>query len=190
MESLADSREKNRDGTGCANKEERLSQDEQINPRQDAMPKNVELREVTKNTVRAVCGLDAGDAGAQVAPNAVSIAQAYFAPEAWFRAICAGEELVGFLMLYDPTLSMAPEEKEFMLWRLMLDRRFQGRGYGHAAVEALVAHVRTRPGADALFVSHVKDAQPLARFYGSLGFVYTGDEEDGELWMRRPLSPV
>jgi diamine N-acetyltransferase len=154
------------------------------------MQNNVELREVTKDTVRAVCGLDAGDGGVQVAPNAVSIAQAYFAPEAWFRAICAGDELVGFLMLYDPTLSTAPEEKEFMLWRLMIDRRFQGRGYGHAAVEALVAHVRSRPGADALYVSHVKDAQPLARFYGSLGFVYTGDEDDGELWMRRPLPPA
>lgn len=151
------------------------------------MQAKVELREVTKDSVRDVCRLDAGDDGRNVAPNAVSIAQAYFCPEAWFRAIHAGDELVGFLMLYDPSLTAAPEEKEFMLWRLMIDRRFQGRGYGHAAVEALVAHVLTRPGADALYVSHVKEAEPLAHFYRSLGFHYTGDEEDGELWMKRAL---
>lgn len=147
----------------------------------------VQLVEITKDTVRAVCRLDAGDGGRQVAPNAFSMAQAHFAPEAWFRAIHAGDELVGFLMLYDPSLVEAPEEKEFMLWRLMIDARFQGRGYGAAAVDALAAHVRTRPGGDALYVSHVKDEPRLARFYASLGFAYTGDEEDGELWMVRRL---
>lgn len=147
----------------------------------------VQLVEITKDTVRAVCRLDAGDGGRQVAPNAFSMAQAHFAPEAWFRAIHAGDELVGFLMLYDPSLAEAPEEKEFMLWRLMIDARFQGRGYGAAAVDALAAHVRTRPGGDALYVSHVKDEPRLARFYASLGFAYTGDEEDGELWMVRRL---
>lgn len=148
---------------------------------------DVRLVEVTKDTLRAVCRLDAGDGGQQVAPNAVSIAQAHFSPEAWFRAVHAGDELVGFLMLYDPSLVDAPEEKEFMLWRLMIDARFQGRGYGAAAVDALAAHVRTRPGGDALYVSHVKGVERLARFYASLGFAYTGDEEDGELWMVRRL---
>ena len=67
----------------------------------------VELVEITKDTVRAVCKLDAGDGGRQVAPNAESIAQAYFEKEAWFRAIHAQGELVGFLMLWDPTLAQA-----------------------------------------------------------------------------------
>jgi diamine N-acetyltransferase len=148
---------------------------------------DVRLVEITKDTVRAVCKLEAGDGGRQVAPNAYSIAQAYFAPEAWFRAIHAGDELVGFLMLYDPTLSPAPEEQEFGLWRLMIDARHQGLGYGRGAVERLCEHVRNRPGGTALYVSHVKEADRLARFYAALGFAYTGDEEDGELWMVRRL---
>jgi diamine N-acetyltransferase len=57
---------------------------------------HVELVEITKDTVRAVCKLDAGDDGRQVAPNAVSIAQAYFHEEAWFRAIHAQGELLSF----------------------------------------------------------------------------------------------
>ena len=152
------------------------------------MTMTVDLREVTKDSVSSVCKLDAGDGGKQVAPNSVSIAQAHFSPEAWFRAIHAGDELVGFVMLYDHTLAEAPEEREFFLWRLMIDRRHQGKGYGHFAVERLVEHVRSRPAAERLLVSHVKDAERLARFYQSLGFRYTGKEDEGELVMARDLS--
>lgn len=152
------------------------------------MTMTVELREVTKDTVSSVCKLDAGDGGKQVAPNAVSIAQAYFSPEAWFRAIHAGDELVGFVMLYDHTLAEAPEEPEFFLWRLMIDRRHQGKGYGHLAVERLVEHVRARPGAERLLVSHVQGAERLSCFYQSLGFRYTGKEDEGELIMALELS--
>jgi diamine N-acetyltransferase len=108
----------------------------------------VTLREITRGTARAACALDAGDAGIQVAPKAVSLAQAHFWPEAWLRAICADETLVGFVMVHEPTLTPTPEETEFFLWRLMIDRTHQGRGYGRAAIERLVEHVRTRPRGD------------------------------------------
>jgi diamine N-acetyltransferase len=147
----------------------------------------IELREVTRDSVRAVCRLDAGDGGRQVAPNAFSIAQAYFAPEAWFRAVYAEAEPVGFVMLYDPTLVPAPAEPDFFVWRLMIDRQHQCKGYGRAAMERLIEHVCTRPGAERLLVSHVKDADRLAAFYQSLGFCYTGAEDDGELVMARAL---
>jgi diamine N-acetyltransferase len=62
----------------------------------------VSLREVTAGTVRAICRLDVSEEQKHfVAPNAVSIAQAYFEPKAWFRAIYADDTPVGFLMLYD-----------------------------------------------------------------------------------------
>jgi diamine N-acetyltransferase len=147
----------------------------------------VTLREIGRGTVWDICKLDAGDGGRQVAPNAVSIAQAYFAPEAWFRAIHDDDTLVGFVMLYDPTLSTAPEDSRFYLWRLMIDRAHQGRGHGRAAIERLVEHVRSRPAAAALHVSHVQGAAPLARFYQSIGFRYTGEVDDGELVMVRAL---
>jgi diamine N-acetyltransferase len=147
----------------------------------------VHLREVTRATVTAVCKLDAGDDGRQVAPNAVSIAQAHFQGEAWFRAAYDDEQLVGFVMLYDPTLVESPEEPDFCLWRLMIDKAHQGKGHGRAVVEALVEHVRTRPDARRLLVSHVKGAQRLPAFYRSLGFEYTGVESEGELVMERKL---
>ena len=140
----------------------------------------ISLKEVTRETVRAVCGLDAGDDGKQVAPNSVSIAQASFYAEAWFRAIYDGDTPVGFVMLNDPTLAAQPEEPEFFLWRLMIDKTHQRKGIGHAAVQLLIKHLRSRPGAKKLMVSHARAAEALGRFYASLGFSYTGAEEDGE----------
>jgi diamine N-acetyltransferase len=140
----------------------------------------VSLKEVTRETLRSVCRLDAGDGATQVAPNAVSIAEASFYDEAWFRAIYDDDALAGFVMLYDPTLAQNPDEPDFFLWRLMIDTAHQRKGLGHAAVNLLIDHVRTRPGAKKLLVSHMSQADALARFYGSFGFVYTGEEEDGE----------
>ena len=59
----------------------------------------VSLLEVTADTVRAICALQTTEEQKRfVAPNALSIAQAYFEPTASFRAIYAGETPVGFLM--------------------------------------------------------------------------------------------
>jgi diamine N-acetyltransferase len=78
-----------------------------------------------------------------VAPNAVSIAQAYFdRVVAWFRAIYADDTPVGFAMLHDE-----PAERKYFLWRFMVDHRFQGHGYGAEALSQVIAYVRQRPGA-------------------------------------------
>lgn len=133
----------------------------------------VTLRAITKETVRTICRLSDTLPPAQqkmVAPNAVSIAQAYFEEHAWFRAIYAGEEPVGFVMLYDD-----PEEQEYFLWRLMIAYPHQGKGYGRQALRLLVEHVRTRPDATELLTSYVPVEGGPGPFYERLGFVPTGD---------------
>lgn len=79
----------------------------------------VELREVTRETVRTICRLQvAASQRGFVAPNAVSFAEALFEPRAWYRAIYADGVPVGFVMV-----SLEPEgEKgpEYFLWRLMI----------------------------------------------------------------------
>jgi diamine N-acetyltransferase len=60
---------------------------------------DVELREVTAETVRAVCRLDVSDSQrAYVASVAVSIAQAHFESTAAFRAVYADDQPVGFIL--------------------------------------------------------------------------------------------
>jgi diamine N-acetyltransferase len=144
----------------------------------------VSLREVTADTVRAICNLEVAPWQERyVAPNTRSIAQAHFAPDlAWFRAIYADETPVGFLMLSDE-----PDEPRYFLWRFMIDARYQRHGYGRQALELLVAHVRTRPGARELLVSCVPGEGSPCPFYERFGFVYTGANEHRELVMRLPL---
>jgi diamine N-acetyltransferase len=144
----------------------------------------ITLREVTAETVHAICDLKVADHQRNfVAPNAVSIAQAYFERDnAWFRAVYADETPVGFLMLDDD-----PSASEYGLWRFMIDARYQGNGYGRAALERLIVHVRTRPGATELLTSCVPGEGSPCPFYERLGFVYTGEKDDGELVMRLAL---
>jgi len=94
----------------------------------------------------------------------VSPAQAQFEPRSWLRAIHAGESPVGLILLHDD-----PEKAEYYLWRLLIDC------------------VRTRPDAAALMVSYVPGEGSPRAFYENLGFVPTGDIDDGEVVMRLSL---
>ena len=152
---------------------------------QTSKDENVTLREITEETVVQVCKLSDTLSEAQhnmVAPNGQSIAQAHFSDKAWFRAIYAGDEPVGFIMLYDD-----PDESEFFLWRLMVAGPQQGRGYGRKAVEQLIEYVKTRPGAKELLTSYVPIEGGPQGFYEKMGFEPTGEVDHGEVVMRLML---
>ena len=144
----------------------------------------VTLREVTRHNIQALMNLDAGDGGHLVASNAKSMAQAAVYPEAWPRAIYAAEAPVGFAMLYDPSRVADPEEPEFFLWRLMVDRDWQGRGIGLAALRLVIEHVHTRPHLGEMFTSIVEPAPQLLDFYGRAGFEPIDRYVDGERVLR------
>lgn len=144
----------------------------------------VTLREITDETAWPILRLKvAPEQENFVASNAISIAQAHFAPHAWFRAIYAGETPVGFIMLHDDA-----EKKKYFLWRLMIAADRQGKGYGRQAVSRLVEYVKTRPGARELLVSYVPGAGSPRDFYARLGFQETGETMDEEVVMRLPLQ--
>lgn len=143
----------------------------------------VSLRKITEETLRSILNLRVSREQEKfVASNAVSIAEAYFAEYAWFRAIYADETPVGFLMISD-----IPEKGEYYLWRFMIDARYQGKGYGRQAMELLIQHVRTRPNAEVLCTSHRKGKGSPEGFYLKMGFKHTGEEEDGEFYMKLEL---
>jgi diamine N-acetyltransferase len=145
----------------------------------------VSLREVTADTVRAICALDVRpEQRGFVAPNAVSIAQAHFEPRAWFRAVYAGETPVGFVMVHDD-----PEKQEYFLWRFMIAAEHQGEGFGRSALDLVVEYVRARPGATELLSSYVPGDDGPGPFYLRYGFVETGDVDEGETVIRLALEP-
>ena len=141
---------------------------------------SVSLKEITAATVRAVTDLVVAPGQERyVASNAVSIAQAYFHREAWFRAVYRAGMPVGFVMLRDFSLPKASRGTAvplapISLWRLMIDRHHQGQGLGHQVLKLVVAHCRTRPGAVALHTSYVPGPDDASGFYRSFGFHPTG----------------
>lgn len=153
----------------------------------------VTLREVTRENLLVVSLLDVGPGQDNlVAPNSFSIAQASFNANAWFRAVYADEQPVGFVMLDD--WSTVPDQKPELfeeapyvgLWRFMIDHRFQKHGFGAKAMGLIIDHARSR-GAPNMLLSFVPKENNPEPFYARLGFERTGEVDDGEVVMRLRL---
>ena len=133
----------------------------------------ITLRDVTQETFRSVAKLSVADDQKNfVAPNAFSIAEASFSDEAWFQAIYADETPVGFAMLFEDF-----EKAEFGLWRFMIDKEHQGKGYGRAALELIIERVKNHPNATKMELSVVPENIGAIKLYENMGFVDTGRVE-------------
>lgn len=150
----------------------------------------VTFREITDGNRDAVTALHVAPGQDRfVGGVAESIEEAAETPQGnpWFRAIYAGEEPVGFVMLsWDVTPSPGIIGPWF-LWRLLIDERHQRRGYGRAALATVVDIIRVE-GATELLTSYVPGDGGPWPFYERLGFVPTGDIEDGEIVIRLDLT--
>jgi diamine N-acetyltransferase len=149
----------------------------------------ITLREITSTTVHRVCRLQVHPHQSHlVAANAVSLAEALFAPQAWFRAVYRDDTIVGFVMLWDDTLADAcPPRPEVCLWRLMIDAAHQQQGIGRQVMAQVIRHVLGRPGITRFYSSYVPGEPSAGPFYASLGFVPTGAvDEDGEVIIEYP----
>ena len=155
-------------------------------------PAVVTLREIAAEDREAVAALAVRpDQVRFVAPNRSSFRLAEEEPEGhpWLRAVYAGDHLVGFVMLSDDVAPGDPVHPwRYFLWRLMIDARYQGRGYGRAAVELVVAYLHKRPNANALFTSYVPGEGSPAGFYARLGFAPTGEVFEEEIVLRLALD--
>ena len=119
--------------------------------------------------------------------DALDGAEAY--PQMW--TVNAADVVVGFVLICDgiPDEILVARDLigPYFLWRLLIDERHQRQCYGTAALEALVAYLSTRPGADALYLTcHPGDDGPQA-FYERFGFVASGQIKWEEVVMRLDL---
>jgi diamine N-acetyltransferase len=129
-----------------------------------------------------------------VASNLQSLADAYVWREAAEPyAIYADDEMVGFGLLFpfaggvaDDAVPEPGTERGYIIVRLMVDERFQGRGYGRAALDAIVNLVRAR-GLRELRLSVAPENAQALEFYRRNGFVETGEIHGGEIVMERQL---
>jgi diamine N-acetyltransferase len=152
--------------------------------------RSITLREVTDENRDAICALRVGqDQERFVSSVAESLDEAAATPEAapWYRAIYADDEPVGFVMLSWDTTPAPGILGPYFLWRLLIDERHQGQGFGREALRQIVDLLRA-DGAAALLTSyHPGDGEPWP-FYRRFGFEPTGEIDEGEIVLRLDLA--
>jgi len=148
----------------------------------------ITLREITEDNSESVLALRCTPDQERFVTSVIdSLAEAADYPQAnpWFRAVYAGERPVGFVML---SWDVEPQPPEIIgpwfLWKLLIDHRHQGMGYGQEVVRQIVELVRDQ-NATELLTSYVPGEGSPAGFYFRLGFVPTGElDPEGEIILR------
>lgn len=151
---------------------------------------NITLEKITyKNYIKTIWGLKVTPKQKQfVAKNVSSLAEAYVAITnggvALPFAICKNHKPIGFLMIgygLAEDDDLEDEDPEFIkmvknsycLWRFMIDKRYQGRGYGRKAMELALDYMRTLPcgKADNIWLSYEPENEVAKKLYASFGFI-------------------
>jgi diamine N-acetyltransferase len=155
----------------------------------------ISLRPIDQSNYRECIELSvAPDQQQFVAPNLQSLADAYVWREAAEPyAVYADDDMVGFGLLFpladgpeDDSIPEPGTERGFIIVRLMVDNRFQGRGYGREALDAIVELVRGR-GLPTIRLSVVPENVQALEFYRRNGFAETGEIHGGEIVMERQI---
>ena len=113
-----------------------------------------------------------------VATNQYSLAQAYAQPECVPFALYAENRPVGFAMY-----SLDEDDHQYWIYRLMIDQRYQGVGYGREAMKLLIERIRELMDDEhkRIYISFEPENEIARALYESLGFVPDGRILYGEV---------
>lgn len=130
------------------------------------------LRAVDKNNWLACVALKVAESQETFLPsNLSSIAGAQFYPDSRSRAIYANDDLVGYALYgIDETTGL------WKIFRLMIDEKSQGKGYGKAAMKLILEDIRQEK-AEVVLVRYNLENEIARRLYESLGFREIGRNE-------------
>lgn len=143
------------------------------------------MREITEKNFDDCIKLKvAEDQKSFVDSNVESIAESKVRPYFIPLAVYNDEELVGFTMH-----GKHPERKNYYIMRLMIDEKFQDRGFGTQATLKLIELMGKNKDCDAVYLFFVPENTVVEILYSKLGFKRTGViAKDGEIEMRLGLS--
>ena len=102
-----------------------------------------------------------------VASNAVSLAQLNFLESFHAKGIYYGEEMVGFTLY-----GLDKDDHEYWIYRMMIDQKHQGKGYGKEAVRLVIEDIRAmkEPHHQTITLSYEPDNEHAKRIYEKMGF--------------------
>jgi len=132
---------------------------------------HVDLRPLTAENWEACAQLRVAPDQAHYLPsNLHSIAQSRFYPDSHLAGIHSDRgDLVGFLMY-----GREAESGKQKIFRLMIDHRQQGRGYGSAALRRLLEDLRAHTDHKEVLISYKVDNERARALYARIGFDVVG----------------
>jgi diamine N-acetyltransferase len=98
-----------------------------------------------------------------------------------------GDESIGFLLIghnsYDFVGCPKTLKHSYDLWRIMIDKDYQNKGYGKDAVKLALDYILTFPDGeeDIITTSYVLGNEVAKHIYESFGFVPNGDNYEDEI---------
>lgn len=146
----------------------------------------IQFKEITNANIWKVCALEPFEAQKDfVAENIQSLAEAYATRNegnnALPLAVYNDADLIGFVMIGKGTVGNENESElireNYSLWRLMIDKRYQGRGLGRQTLDAAIDLIRTFPFGEAkkVWLSYEPENARARDMYRKYGFVENGD---------------
>ena len=150
----------------------------------------INLKEITSKNLKSIIDLNVKeDQKDYVASNSVSIAQGHYSKSAWFKGIFNDDRPVGFVML-----DLIEEENKCFLWRFMIDRKYQGKGFGKIALTQVIDFVKSLNLYTYIATSYVPAENGAGGFYKNFGFIESeeitkefGIEDSDEIGMQYML---
>ena len=151
----------------------------------------LKLKKINRKNVADILNLEVFDNQKSfVATNNSSIIEAYIAitenNHVFTFGIYKDDTPIGFLMIgYDVNSDDEGAPKitkgNYNIWRIMIDKKFQGKGFGKKAMELALEFINTFPCGTAknCWLSYESDNDVARQLYKSVGFVET-DEKDGD----------
>jgi len=161
----------------------------------------IRLEEINGKNVWDILKLKVGESQKNfVAANDVSIIEAYIAVTHHGKAFPFGiydkDIPVGFCMIgfgADDDWEDAPAvaKDNYNLWRFMIDERYQGKGYGKAAMKLILDYIGSEPcgPAEYCWLSYEPENEKAKALYASFGFRETGEFDGDEAIAVLKLQP-
>jgi diamine N-acetyltransferase len=139
------------------------------------------LKEITRDNFSECINLKTAEGQERfVAPNVRSIAESKVEPYLVPLAVYQNDKMVGFTLY-----GRDPEDGSYHIVRLMIDAKYQGKGFAKEAMRELIKQLKEMPDCREVFLSYVPGNLAAERLYLGLGFQKTGKvDEDGEIIMR------
>lgn len=139
----------------------------------------MKLEKVTSKNIWEIVKLKVSESQKNfVAPNDASIMEAYL-------ALANNGYAFPFGIYVDDDYENPPKIAygNYNIWRLMIDEKYQNKGYGEKALQLALDYIKKFPCGNAkyCYLSYDEDNEIAKKLYAKYGFVENGEKDDDEI---------